>query len=383
MLINIIQYGLTNDIILLYLSTFKIDNMDNSFAYRLVSARKMAGLSLQNLADKLGNVVSKQSLSKYEQGKMKPDSDLIIALSGILNVPVDFFYSDPSVAVELSNIDFRKYSSRLSKSEQEAIEEKVKEAFERYFELENILNLSDPVQYYMYPNTVTSAEIAEEAAKELRGIWNLGYDPIPDVVEMLEDQGYKVVEIEASGAFDGMKADTGNYKVIVLRKSAPEDDVVRKRFTALHELAHHVLTFPENIEQKAEEKLCHAFACALLYPEDMARKDLHKDRFHFYQNELILIKQRWGISFLALFSRALQLGIINDYVYKQLNIGYRQRKLHESGREPGHFMSKEKPVRFERLIYLALGKELISVNEAAYFSGTSVWRFREQMRPLV
>ncbi len=357
--------------------------MNNNFAYRLVSARKMAGLSLQNLADRLGNVVSKQALSKYEHGKMKPDSDLIIALSGILKVPVDFFYSEPSVAVELSNIDFRKYSSRLSKSEQEAIEEKVKEAFERYFELENILNLSEPVQYYMYPETVTSAEIAEVAAKELRRIWDLGYDPIPDVVEMLEDKGYKIVEIEASNSFDGMKADTGNYKVIVLRKSAPEDDVVRKRFTALHELAHHVLTFPENIEQKTEEKLCHAFACALLYPEDMARKDLHNARFHFYQNELILIKERWGISFSALFSRALQLGIINDYVYKQLNIGYRKRKLHEPGKEPGHFMSKEKPVRFERLIYLALGKELISVNEAAYFSGTSVWRFREQMQSLV
>jgi Zn-dependent peptidase ImmA (M78 family)/DNA-binding XRE family transcriptional regulator len=357
--------------------------MDNIFAFRLASARKMAGLSLQNLADKLGNVVSKQSLNKYEQGKMKPDSQLVIVLSGILNVPVDFFYSEPSVPVELSNIDYRKYSSRLTKSEQEAIEEKVKEAFERYFELENILNVSDHDEYYRYPETVTSQEIAELAAKGLREKWNLGYDPIPDVVEMLEDKGFKVIEIEAPEAFDGMKADAGNQKLIVLRKSTADDDVVRKRFTALHELAHHVLTFPENTEQKTEEKLCHAFACALMYPEDMARKELHKDRFHFYQNELILIKQRWGISFPALFSRALQLGIINDYVYKQLNIGYRKRRLHESGNEPGHFRSLEKPVRFERLIYLALGKELISVNEAAYFLGTSVWRFREQMQPFI
>jgi len=171
--------------------------------------------------------------------------------------------------------------------------------------------------------------------------------------------------------------------VIVLRKSSPDDDIVRKRFTALHELAHHALRFEKGVEHKLHEKICHAFACALLYPEDMARKDLHKDRFHFYQNELVFIKERWGISFPAIFSRALQLGIINEYVYKQLNMGYRQRKLHESGKEPGRFLSKEKPVRFERLIYLALGKELISINEAAYFSGTSLWRFREQMRPLL
>jgi Zn-dependent peptidase ImmA (M78 family)/DNA-binding XRE family transcriptional regulator len=357
--------------------------MENNFADRLIAARKMAGLSLQNLADSLGNVVSKQSLNKYELGKMKPDSDLLISLSKVLNVPVDFFFSEPSVAVDLKNVDFRKHGSKLSKTEQEAIEEKAKEAFERYFELENTLNLKEAASYFEYPHIVSNAKEAEEAAKALRKKWNLGYDPIPDVVDMLEDKGYKVVEIEAPKAFDGLKAEAGNQRVVVLRKSSEEDDVVRKRFTALHELAHHSLSFPAGIEPRVEEKLCHSFACALLYPEDMARKDLHKDRFHFYQNELVFIKERWGISFSAIFSRALQLGIINDYVYKQLNMGYRRRKLHEPGNEPGRFMSKEKPVRFERLIYLALGKELISVNEAAYFSGTSVWRFREQMRPLV
>ena len=64
--------------------------MENNFANRLVSARKMAGLSLQTLADRLGNVVSKQSLNKYEQGKMKPDSDLVIAISNVLNVSYNF-----------------------------------------------------------------------------------------------------------------------------------------------------------------------------------------------------------------------------------------------------------------------------------------------------
>ena len=357
--------------------------MESNFANRLIVARKMAGLSLQNIADRLGNVVSKQSLNKYEQGKMKPDSDLIIALSDILHVPVDFFFSEPAIKVELTNVDFRKFSSKLSKTEEEAVTVKSKEAFERYFELENILSFNEKTSYFVYPHIISDAKDAEEAAIALRKEWDLGSDPIQDVVEMLEDKGYKIVEIDAPKSFDGLKADSDSKKIIVLQKSSIDDDIVRKRFTALHELAHHALTFPEDIEQKKEEKLCHAFASAFLYPEDMARKDLHKDRFHFYQNELVLIKGRWGISFTAIFARSLQLGIINDYVYKQLNMGYRQRKLHEPGKEPGRYLSKEIPVRFERLIYLALGKELISVNEAAYFSGTSVWKFREQMQPLV
>jgi len=67
--------------------------MENIFGKKLISARKMAGLSLQKLADRIGNRVTKQALSKYEQGKMKPDSEVLILLSKALKVPIDFFFS--------------------------------------------------------------------------------------------------------------------------------------------------------------------------------------------------------------------------------------------------------------------------------------------------
>lgn len=353
--------------------------MENIFANRLIAARKMAGMSLQNLADKLGNIVTKQSLNKYELGKMKPDSNLIIQLANILNVSVDYFFANPSVEINLDNVDFRKYSSKLRKSEEIAVIEKSKNILERYLELENIVNLQEVPEYFQYSKLISSYEDAENAAKELRSQWNLGYDPIPDVVEMLEDKGYKVIEVDTSKDFDGMKAQTNGKKVIVLRKDY-NGDVVRKRFTALHELAHHSLIFQKGIE-KHNEKLCHAFASAVLYPESMARKELNQERFHFYQKELEMIKERWGISFPAIFSRALKLGIIGEYVYTSLNIDYRSRGLHLN--EPARFLSREKPMKFERLIYFALGKEIISVNDAAFYSGKSVWEFREQLQQLV
>ena len=356
--------------------------MHNVFGNRLVSARKMAGMSLQDLADRLKNVVTKQSLNKYEQGKMKPDSSLLIALSNILNVPVDYFFSSPGVKIELTNISYRKFVSKISKTAQVSVEEKAKEAFERYLELEAVLNFDEKPEYFIYEKVIQNADDAEKAAKELRKRWKLGYDPIPDVVEMLEDKGYKVIEIDAPDGFDGMKANIDGKKAIVLKQNRSKDeDVVRKRFTALHELAHHALKFSYKLTVREEENLCHAFACAVLYPEDMARKELRKDRFHFYQNELVLIKERWGISFPAVFNRAKQLGIINDYVYKKFNIGYRKRQLHL--KEPGRFMSEEKPVRIERLVYLGLSKEILTVNEAAYFLGVSVWKFREHLHQLV
>jgi len=354
--------------------------MKNIFAYRLNAARKMAGLSLQSLSDKLGNVVTKQSLNKYEQGKMKPDSNLIIQLANALNVSVDYLFARPEIEINLVNVSFRKYSSKLRKSEEDAMIQKSKDILERYIELENIVNLKETDEYFEFQKTISSGEDAENAAKELRRQWDLGYDPVPDVVRMLEDKGYMVIEVEASRDFDGMNAEAGDKKVIVLRKDY-NDDVVRKRFTALHELAHLSLVFPDELSEKDKEKLCHVFASAVLYPEEMAIKELHHDRFHFYQEELEMVKERWGISFPAIFNRALKLGIINEYVYKNLNIDYRSRRLHLD--EPGTFLSKEKPVRFEWLIYFALAKELISVNDAAFYSGKSVWEFREKLHQLV
>jgi len=354
--------------------------MNNIFAKRLVAARKMAGLSLQSLADKLGNIVTKQSLNKYEQGKMKPDSNLIIQLARILNVSVDYFFATTDIEVTLANVDFRKHSSKISKSEENAIIEKSKNLLERFLELECTANFQDEAEYFEFYKNISSVEDAEDAARELRNQWNLGYDPIPDVVEMLEDKGYIVIEVEASQGFDGMRADANGKKIIVLRKDN-KDDVVRKRFTALHELAHHALNYSNDILEKDKEKLRHVFASAVLYPEEMAIKELKRDRFHFYQKELEMIKERWGISFPAIFNRALKLGLITEHVYSSLNIQYRSRGLHLN--EPARFLSREKPMKFERLLYFALGKELISVNDAAFFLGKSVWEFREKLHQLV
>ena len=98
-------------------------NTDNIFGKRLTSARKMAGLSLQALADKLGNVITKQSLNKYEQGIMKPDSSILIALANILNVSVDFFFYEPLENLTLDNVRFRKFSTKIHKTQSCSIDE--------------------------------------------------------------------------------------------------------------------------------------------------------------------------------------------------------------------------------------------------------------------
>ena len=45
-------------------------DLKKSFAEKLHNARLMRGLSMQQLCDMMGNIITKQTLSKYENGVM-------------------------------------------------------------------------------------------------------------------------------------------------------------------------------------------------------------------------------------------------------------------------------------------------------------------------
>ena len=337
----------------------------------------MAGLSLQGLADKLEGLVSRQALHKYEQDQMLPNSQTLIALSRALSVPVDFFFTEPEVRVDLKHIDYRK-KQRLSKTQQDAIEQQCSEALNRYLTLEEAVQDCKAVEAFVFEKAIRTAEDVEAAAQQLRKDWDLGDNPIPNVTAMLEDKGYKVIALETIGDFDGLKAFGGAARIIGINKNI--DNVCRKRFTLLHELAHHVLHFPDDLSEKDCERLCHVFAGALLFPAEQAWEAMHQKRFHFYLPELLLLKEYWGISISAIFSRAKNLGIINEHVYTKLNIGYKARRYHLN--EPGNFRGNEQPMRFRQLLYRGLAEEILTINQAATLSQKTVGELRNELEQL-
>ncbi len=73
--------------------------------------------------------------------------------------------------------------------------------------------------------------------------------------------------------------------------------------------------------------------------------------------------------------RAARLGIVDKNLISRFSNAYNKKGFRKN--EPGRFSSKEKPNRLERLVYLALAKEVISLNEAAYFMDTTAWILKE------
>jgi Zn-dependent peptidase ImmA (M78 family)/transcriptional regulator with XRE-family HTH domain len=61
-------------------------NPETPFGIRLRAARKMAGLSMEELAAKLGGRVTKQAISKYETGQMMPSPEVLAELLEALKI---------------------------------------------------------------------------------------------------------------------------------------------------------------------------------------------------------------------------------------------------------------------------------------------------------
>ena len=88
------------------------------FGARLKNARVIKGMSMDDLCTKMNNLVSKQTISKYESGKMLPNSTNLIALATALNVKPDYLLRP--FTVSLDKIEFRK-KSKMSVKEEKAI----------------------------------------------------------------------------------------------------------------------------------------------------------------------------------------------------------------------------------------------------------------------
>lgn len=330
----------------------------NNFGQRLLSARKMAGLSLQDLAEKMDIDITKQALSLYEKGQTNPSSKVIISLSNALDLPVDYFFKKSDVKLE--NLEFRKRST-LSQKEIEAARLRTMDYLEKCLEIEELLNIENTFINPLRINRTENQLDIEHHANNLRREWALGLDPIPDVIALLEEKKLKIFEIEAPDEFSGLCSRTDGVAVIVVNKTT--ENIVRKRFTALHELAHLILEFPEDMPDKEKEHLCYSFAGAFLFPEEVFKDELGKKRNSILLNELILLENYYGMSVQAIMWRAHDLQLISNSKYKEYNIWLNKSKNKKT--QFGTFQGHEKPVRFERLVYKALSEDIITSSKAA------------------
>ena len=343
---------------------------------RLSQARASAGLSLRALADKIGNLVSAQAISKYERDEMMPGSKVLISLAQALGVTEEFLVSQSDLCLE--GVEFRKKAITSQKEEATAAAT-ILGVIERYLEIEEIVGAQSaswapPAES---PFLVREYADAEHAATRLRGTWNLGNEPIPNLTEFLEERGIKVLRIPFSDNMDGVmcKARKGNgtaVPVIIINEKINGE---RQRFTLAHELGHLVLDVDKSID---EEKASHRFASAFLMPREVLLAEVGKHRTSISIRELFQIKKMFGVSVQAIAYRCKDLGIFGDSILRGLFKHFNEQGWRRPPYEPMP-IDPESPKRFDRLCYRALSEGQVSESKAAELLGISVRDLSERV----
>jgi len=346
---------------------------------RLKLARSAAGLSLRDLQAKIGNRVTAQAIGKYERDEAVPSSGVLMALADALGVSLDYLMGDQDMALE--GIDFRK-KQITSKKEQAQIQAKALHLIERYLMVEEALGLPsaewDKPRGAPFP--VRELAEAELAAQYVREHWSLGADPIPNLVELLEEHGIKVLIVDSESNIDGLAAlvrrSRGEpVRAIVIRSGLHGE---RQRFSLAHELGHIVMEVQG--DERFRERAAHRFAGAFLMPAEALWSNVGRHRSSIGWSELYALKQLFGASIQAITYRCSDLGIfpgsLSQWLFQEYSrLGFRSAPNYE----PNH-LPEEEPSRFNRLCYRALAEGAISEPKAAELLNISVRELNSRMQ---
>ncbi len=171
----------------------------------------------------------------------------------------------------------------------------------------------------------------ETAAAALRAIWGRGTEPLPNLVQLCESHGVRVLSLptdaETVDAFS-LWADEVPYVFLSTAKTAE-----RSRFDLAHELGHLVMhsRVDEGDAGSAElEREADAFASALLMPrEDLAARSGREPAVP----QVLRLRDYYRVSAMAVTRRLHEIGRLTDWGYRQNCVQLAQRGFRSA--EPG------------------------------------------------
>jgi Zn-dependent peptidase ImmA (M78 family) len=323
---------------------------------------------LRDLSDAMQNRVTAQAIGKYERGEDVPSSGVLAALAKALDVSLAYLLD--TQGIQLSGVEFRT-KANTSVRDRAHVETEVLEWIERYLQIELVLELDSADWQCPLPKRQKLRDVndAEQLAAEVRKAWKLGGDPIPNMTELLEEKGLKVLTVSLPGRVSGFiclvkRPNAVDLPVIVVNN---QFSLERRRLTLAHELAHRLID-GEGMSEREVEKAANLFAGAFLMPKEHLLREVGKHRQALGYTELIGLKRLYRVSGAAVLMRLRQVGVISEatlvYAFQTIARGWRTQEPEEL--EPPHIRGqRERALRFNRLCYRTLAEGLISLDKAA------------------
>lgn len=295
---------------------------------RLKEAREARGLNATQLADLLQ--VSRQSISKYENGLQSPSPEVMEDICRILRLPLEFFLYKRKRKLDKTSPVFYRSLSAATKTERLRAESRyiwLQDIFSYLWQFIEFPSVNLP-QFDLPsdPSQISTAMI-EEIAVKTRRHWHLGDGPISNLVWLLENNGIIVgsysLEATTLDAFSQLCYDRPHIIIGTDKNSS-----VRSRFNAAHELGHLILhrNLSNTHLNKKEyfsliEKQAHYFAGAFNFTESAFSEEVSTCTLECFR----LLKRKWKVSIGAMLQRAKDLGFIDPQEAQLLHRSYTRK----------------------------------------------------------
>lgn len=293
-------------------------------------------LSLTELGQKVD--VSKQFLSRVENGAEAVSEQLCTALADELDVLPDFF-SHP----DLAPISEEQCHFRRQLTTKVALRQTARAKGEMLKRVVNYLDEHvDLPPFKVMEADPTSPESIERGAEKFRSLFGLGLGPLSNVTRIAENVGAVVMKIDGLATeIDAISFST-KHPIIALNKHGRS--VCRERFGIAHELGHFSLHIGVMTGDRLTETQANRFASALLMPRSTFATEcqgaIRGSRLNWPR--LSELKMRWGVSKAAILFRGRQLGVFSD---DQARAGYIGLNRHGEAIQESedNFMAPERP----------------------------------------
>ena len=343
---------------------------------RITEAREARAKSMEDLASDIG--VTRQSISKYERGIVRPSPEMLQAISYSLGFPTEFFYkSEAEINAGSSPLFFRS-KSNIAKKVKIACKYQIKWTDEIKKQLEKYVDFIErdlPTIDKDYEDL--SFEDIEEIALTIRKDWDIDDDPINDLIGLLENKGVIVTQFATNSfcTFKGIDAfscwkDGTPY---ILYHSIPKS-AVRTRFSILHELGHLIMhsSIAEDDSVKKEivdlaDMQADRFAAAFLLPATSFPKDIRSTSLI----SLEAVKKKWGCAMSTIIRRCETLELLTE---NQINYLKRQMTTKKYWyKEPlDDILTIAEPEMIRDAVYLLIDNRIITKTAFINASGLSI-----------
>ena len=343
---------------------------------RITEARETRALSMEDLAEKIG--VTRQSISKYEHGIVRPSPEVLQDISLCLDFPIEFFYITEMGENAGSSSLFFRSNANIAKKVKTACKYQVKWVNEIKKQLEQYVDFVErdvPMADRNFEDL--SVEDIEELALTLRKGWGLADDPISDLIGVLENKGIIITHFSTSvfcpfrgiDAFSCWRNGTPYILYHPNQKSA-----VRSRFSISHELGHLLMHSSITEDDSVRKDIvdladmqADRFAAAFLLPATSFHKDIRSTSL----SSLETIKRKWGVAMSAIIKRCETLELLNE---NQINYMKRQMTTRKYWhKEPlDDILTLAEPEIIRDAIYLIIDNKILTKAAFINASGLSV-----------